>query len=118
MTTATQFKVKGYSSASTVTTYKAAASISFNDDFRAQIFNTEYVIECVEYTAKWTGSFRKSDVVIRISFCTILADGKKGKKFNFREFELSNIALYTNLPADMLSALETQLGAEVVKAAA
>jgi hypothetical protein len=118
MKTATQFEVKGHSSAKTVTTYSASSSVSFFEDFRAEIFGTEYVIEFVSYRAKWTGDIRKNDVIVEIGFYTVVADGKKGKKYNTRQFTVADVAVYTTLPADLLDALNAQLGAEIVKAVA
>jgi len=118
MTTATQFEVKGHSSAKTVTTYSASANIGFYEDFRANILGTEYVIEYVDYRATWTGDFRADRVVVEIGFYTVVADGKKGKKFNTRQFSAADTAKYTTLPADLLDALKAQFGAEMVKAVA
>ena len=118
MTTATQYDIKSSGSAKTVTTYKASASISFYDDMKATILGTEYVIEYVSFRATWTGDIRKDSVIVEIGFYTVLANGKKGQKYNTRQFTVSDTAKYTTLPAEMLSALETQLGAEIVKAVA
>ncbi len=116
--TATQYEVNGHSSAKTVTTYKAEASVSFYDDTKATILGIERVVEYVSFSATWTGDIHEDDVIVEIGFYTVVAGGKKGRRFDTRQFTVDNTKKYTTFPVGLLDALNAQLGAEIVKAVA
>jgi hypothetical protein len=116
-----QFNVTSRTGTKTVTTLSASAALDLGD-YTFTLFQSPKILDYVRVLHDWTSdksapTASDYNTYFTVYFYSVLANGKKGSKWDKRDMSLQDLHTYTSLPAAAIDALAAQFNDAAAKAA-